>query len=785
MEEKKSKGMKTTSRIVIITILLLCFAIVVFLAFYRRTQHWKQLTGRDQSSFSIEENFAEYRSENTQFEAKLPDYTIDYKELSNLVNFEKAEGKEFSSTQREALNSDHFFVKENLDKFYRDNPKEEVYNRVDDWVDLYEKIGGSWFADYRKPENAVFITSDYALHVFHKLLEKEFEYIEQKKLYPTLKEMTDTLFNQAVESYGGIDSENKESYERVIAYFAIPKAILDSAQGEFETSRVDDLNVDTKENILVVLESLKTSIPQKSYDLAKAELELILEQNGTAVSPLFGSLLAEEGLQESSDYTQYTPRSRYNKNSVLRSYFRAMMWYGRNNFVVKSEELTRDALNIVLLFKNTKQQKNWEDIYLPTSFFVGNSDDLGVVEYSKVLQDLKIKKVNTKVVQRAQEEVKKLEGPKIMSSVMMGDKVFDLSKEELQEKTKGFRFMGQRFTPDAFIFTTLTQGGEKPDEETGESLPSTTSALMVMSVLGNETAEPFVEEWIDENAPHSKQVLANRLKALTNQFNAVPQNIWTQNIYWSWLYTIRSLDTKSLDKQGYPEFAKRDAWDKKNLQTSLGSWTELKHDTLLYAKQSYAEKGGGGPIDDLPPVPKGYVEPNIAFWDRIIALSEMTMDGLRERDLLDDIFFGRNEKFISSLRFFRDIAVKQLQDEIISDEDYEKLRTEWLRLETVLEPLADELYTEEKVRSALIADVHTDSLGGTILYEATGIPNYIYVAVKDRNGTRLTKGLVFSHYEFEGPLGERLTDEKWQEINYRENKDQLPVMPAWSKSLIK
>lgn len=781
MEEKKSKGMKTTSRIVII-ILLLCVAAVVF---YKERQNWKQLLGRDNSSFSVEESFAEYNLENTKFEAKLPDYTIDYKELSNLANFEQAEGKEFSSAQREALNSDHFFVKENLDKFYRDDPEEEVYDRVDDWIGLYEKIGGSRSADHRKPENAAFITSDYALHVFHKLLEKEFEYIEQKKLYPTLKEMTDSLFNQAVESYGSVNSENKKSYERIIAYFAIPKAMLDAVQGEFESSNIENQDSDTKENILAVLETLKSSIPQKSYDLAKAELELVLEQSRTATSPLFGSLLAEEGLEESSDYTQYTPRSRYNKNSVLRSYFMAMMWYGRNNFVVKSEELTRDALNITLLFKNTNQQKNWEDIYLPTSFFVGNSDDLGVVEYSKVLQDLKIKKVNTKAIQRAQEEIKKLEGPKIMSSVMMGDKIFDLSKEELQEKTKGFRFMGQRFTPDAFVFTTLTQGDEKPDEETGESLPSTTSALMVMSVLGNETAEPFVEEWIDENAPNSKQVLANRLKTLTIQFNSIQQDIWTQNIYWSWLYTIRSLDSKSLNKQGYPEFVKKDAWDKKNLQTSLGSWTELKHDTLLYAKQSYAEKGGGGPGGDLPPVPKGYVEPNIAFWDRIIALSEMTMEGLRERDLLDDIFFGRNEKFISSLRFFRDIAVKQLQDEIISDEDYERLRTEWLRLETVLEPLADELYTEEKVRSALIADVHTDSLGGTILYEATGIPNYIYVAVKDRNGTRLTKGLVFSHYEFEGSLGERLTDEKWQEVNYRENKDQLPVMPSWSKSLIK
>ena len=44
-----------------------------------------------------------------------------------------------------------------------------------------------------------------------------------------------------------------------------------------------------------------------------------------------------------------------------------------------------------------------------------------------------------------------------------------------------------------------------------------------------------------------------------------------------------------------------DAWLDKQLNTSLGSWTELKHDTILYAKQAYAEMGAGG---HFPPLPK-------------------------------------------------------------------------------------------------------------------------------------------------------------------------------------
>jgi Protein of unknown function (DUF3160) len=126
-----------------------------------------------------------------------------------------------------------------------------------------------------------------------------------------------------------------------------------------------------------------------------------------------------------------------------------------------------------------------------------------------------------------------------------------------------------------------------------------------------------------------------------------------------------------------------------------------------------------------------------------------------------------------------------VNNEKISDQDFEKMRTEAGRMSWIIAPLPNEIRTEDLARSALIADVHTDGVKGKILYEADGIPNYIYVAVKDLNGTRLTKGLVYSYYEFTNSLEKRLNDANWQEWVYLRGEKSMPSMPDWGKSLIK
>ena len=116
------------------------------------------------------------------------------------------------------------------------------------------------------------------------------------------------------------------------------------------------------------------------------------------------------------------------------------------------------------------------------------------------------------------------------------------------------------------------------------------------------------------------------------EISALGSDSWTQNLYWSWLYSFQPLIAPK--DSSYPPFMQTQAWTRKDLQTALGSWTELKHDTILYAKQVMAEMGGGGEATEPP---HGYVEPNPEAYARLLALAQMTYDGLQARNLLTDL----------------------------------------------------------------------------------------------------------------------------------------------------
>ena len=54
----------------------------------------------------------------------------------------------------------------------------------------------------------------------------------------------------------------------------------------------------------------------------------------------------------------------------------------------------------------------------------------------------------------------------------------------------------------------------------------------------------------------------------------------------NWLATLREL-SKPISDSKYPEAMRTRTWGMKTLNTQLASWTQLRHDTVLYAKQSY------------------------------------------------------------------------------------------------------------------------------------------------------------------------------------------------------
>lgn len=702
--------------------------------------------------------------------------TLD--ELSNLANFQAKDS--LTDSQLQTLASRQFVMVDNNLPFFNQSPDSPT-GRTDDWTYLYGQIGGGHITE-RKPENAVFITTDFVLHIFHRLLEKELEYLEKTTLYKKVTTLTNQLYAQSISDYKtATDPLEKASFARLAAFFAVPKAMLETSYQDLEGLPIDTAS-DKIETMLLQLKKLEGDMPPEAYQQAAQELNLIIEAKKITSSPLFGRLQSEAGLAISEDYTQYQPRSHYNKSALLRTYFRVMMWYGRANFLAKSPELTRDALHIVSFFQEETAAELWNSIALPTAFLVGKSDDLTWSDYQPVVETLGTNSFTSKQISTAMDEIAKLRDPQIQGSVVIDPSVLAMSKDAVQNATKGFRLFGQRVVPDAVIFSTLTQGQELPDATTGQRLPSATTSLMVMSTLGLPSVEPLVQDWIGKNAPDSDRVLADKRQQLAESFASLEESDWTQNVYWSWLYAIKALGLHQSELVGYPAFMQDAAWQHKNLQTALGSWTELKHDTLLYAKQSYAEMGAGGESPTPPPVPKGYVEPNIALFDRLIALQKMKQKGLSAYGLLDGMFESRNQALLESLVFFRDMAVKQLQNEAINDDEFEALRTKAAGLSWVVAVLPGEEQTEAAARTALIADIHTDVPGASVLYVANDIPDFIYVLVKDKHGARMTKGLVYRQYEFTQPLTKRLTDESWHERVYQD-ADTLPALAPFAAAL--
>jgi hypothetical protein len=272
---------------------------------------------------------------------------------------------------------------------------------------------------------------------------------------------------------------------------------------------------------------------------------------------------------------------------------------------------------------------------------------------------------------------------------------------------------------------------------------------------------------------------------------------WTETLYTTWLYTFEPL--LEVPGAGYPQFMQSNAWLDKQLNTSLGSWAELKHDTILYAKQVYAELGAGGSGAPEPVLAQGYVEPVPAFFARLEALTTMTLEGLDSRGLLDDQdrdSLGRIQQLAAA---FKVMAEKELRGEPLAEEEQTLIRFYGGELEHLVMASADTdaeggiPVMDEEPQAAVIADVATapdpdgDGIPNpAVLEEAVGRINELYAVVPlvlSDGSIRLqvAKGGVFSYYEFEWPAEDRLTDEAWREML---DEGTAPPVPEWTASFM-
>ena len=232
-----------------------------------------------------------------------------------------------------------------------------------------------------------------------------------------------------------------------------------------------------------------------------------------------------------------------------------------------------------------------------------------------------------------------------------------------------------------------------------------------------------------------------------------------------------------------------DAWTKKNLECFAGSFAELKHDTILYSKQVIAEMGGG--YDDEPD-DRGYVEPEPLVYARFGSLADMTAQGLKKYGMLS----AAQEENLSRLSQMAEqmvtISNKELQNELLTDEEYEFIRgyggnIEHFWYEAVKDQGDEEYIATKECPAAIVADIATDPESGLALEVGTGNPSNIFVVIQVDGKIKLAKGSVYSFYQFAWPIDDRLTDSKWRQMmgiheneegNYE--KDKSIERPDWT-----
>lgn len=571
---------------------------------------------------------------------------------------------------------------------------------------------------YKKATLSRVITVDSVLFVYHVLFDNLLAEIEEKYLYRYLCDFVKLMLKSMEEDY-----EN------------LPKGLRNGIVG-----RALEYNM-AYFSLLAKLLDVQVEIPYRIKGLVESEFRKVVSASGILVSSLFNY---EE------DYTQYKPRGHYTKTDLHRKYFKAMMYMGRMTFNIKprysqkEDDVKRLTIQALIIVKNMFKEINgirpydlWEKIYTVTAFLVGKADDLTPLDYMELARKVYgepityDKLINETLLKTFMDDVisyaEKVSKPRIISHP-----IFPSERPSLI----GMRVMGQRFIIDGYIHQLLIFSNV-PGRFIAKALdiPAAMDSKRAWELLENERKI--------YGDPYERQMMFARsfVKNMT-------LTEWLSTTYNAWLYTLRSL--LNLEHEEYfPSLMKNEPYVDKSLNTFLASWAQLRHDTILYAKQPYTEKR-------IILAKSGWVEPLPKTYARLLILAKMTRDGLRNLGLLDKVWRKRLDNLVNLTYKLYTISLKEIEGRKLNEDELRLIRAYHYYLESIIGGL--------EADPRIVADVQTDSNSERVVEVATGYFYKIIMVYPLDNELALGVGFTLSFYEFVQPMDNRLTDEEWRKI---------------------
>jgi hypothetical protein len=524
------------------------------------------------------------------------------------------------------------------------------------------------------------------------------------------------------------------------------------------------------------------------------------------------------GRERSVDFSQFKVRGHYESSELLKRYFRAMMWCGRIDLRVAGNpeessprELGAAVILHDLLIKAGKFEQ-WQQFDQMIQTFVGKTDSMTFAQLGAVLAKGNIKSpADVKDLGVLEALQKEIVSGKIGLQHIRSDGYVSPFGAEKAQLPRSFTLLGQKFVVDSWVTAKVVFDDVIWDNK--KVMRRVPSCLDVaFAALGNDAVVPDLVDRMQAAGGREFRDGLNyqhNLAAVRQVIDAQDRGVWDENLYMNWLACLRELSQPTTDAK-YPEVMRTRAWAMKNVNTQLASWTQLRHDTILYVKQSYTGT-------TLCYYPAGYVEAVPHFWTRFEKMASRAAeliektpfpDRVVEKPVLGTITQKVALKAVQAQQaaFFRNFAkqigvLKGIAEKELAQKELTKEETEFL--EKVVEivhrgsggPRYNGWYfglfykgpTDADKWDALVADVHTDvpdpNVGdpGCVLTQGVGNVDFLLIAIDNGKDRMVYGGPVLSHYEFEMPGVGRKSDSEWRK-EIRDGK--LPPRPSWTKTYL-
>jgi hypothetical protein len=620
----------------------------------------------------------------------------------------------------------------------------------------HHSMGSAYYAIYTS-DLPVLITTDSILHAWHRSFDELLAQIETEVLVAQMRRIL---------------QQNLVSLKA----WSLPEELA-------PTSREVQILLGTALALLHPKQEVDNSID----NVAKGQIRSILKE----IKAEKVSETELHGTPRTIDFSQFKPRGHYNHSETLQAYFRAMMWLGRADTGLalaifdegKQQWKTqanaiKSASLVALLLRRSGTDTSLQTMDDFLRFVIGKSDNLAPQTWSHILHELGVNSPNDLLSHEVMTKLEQviLQNEESQQAIRSQHVSVPPWLKTEAHTPRIFHFFGQRFLPDSYILSRLVYDSIVHDGEKVERmLPS---GLDVMAALGNDRALEYLSSELNE-FPYSAHLLAAR-----KTMEVLDGEEGKSSIYNQWLATLKSLSGVHQTPGEVPTVMRQAAWADKMLQTQLGSWAELRHDSVLYGKQSYTAT----PACEYP---KGFVEPFPVFYRQMHDMATQLGYAVEAISSWPDANVEIDEpvrflqQFAKHMAFLKRLAQMELKQVPFAAKDIDFLKkTIDIRGQGSGPPTYDGWYSQLFYRAAPadwkpeIADVHTyiDTAGKLhILHAATGDVNFIVVALDNGDDKTVYVGPIYRYYEFVEPV--RLDDETWR--NRLEENRNVPARPKW------